>query len=160
MKNKVNNEKSSNVNENTTIVKRKLYAKTKSNAGARSKFEQFNAEIIERTRAGASVKDRIGGLIVPNTYWEWMKAGEEDLTQGIDTQYSDFSAKIKEAENEYRRSLIECIKTHAPDDWRAASWLLERSDPDTYNLKTKMDVKQEIEVSQKAILELPDNGER
>lgn len=141
-------------------VKRKLYAKTNSNAGARSKFDEVNEEIIKRTKEGLSKKDRIAGLIHDTTYQEWTNAGEKDLRNGIESQFSIFSFKLRMAEKDYRQSLIDCIKSHAPNDWKAAHWLLERSDPETYKLRDKMDVKQEIEVSQKAILEIPDNGRR
>lgn len=142
------------------IVKRKLYAKTNSTKGAKSKFDLVNLEIIERTRGGASKKDRIGGLIALITYTEWLQAGELDLSQGIHSQYSLFSINIKEAENKYRQKLRNLIEQHAQNDHKAATWLLERSDPETYKLRDKMDVKQEIEISQKAILEIPDNGRR
>lgn len=144
------------------IIKRRLYVKpeSKNKGGAPCKFDQFNEEIITRTRAGSSKKDRIGGLIHDNTYIQWTKAGEEDLRAGILSQYSEFLLKIRQAENEFRDQLRALIKEHAPNDWKAAAWLLERSDPESYKLRDKMDVKQEIEVSQKAILELPDNGDR
>lgn len=144
------------------IIKRRLYAGNgaRNMAGARSKFDEFNEEIISRTRAGSSRKDRIGGLIHDSTYTEWMNAGDEDLRNGLNTQYSLFSLRIRAAENEFRDSLRASIKTAAAEDWKAATWLLERSDPDSYKLKDKVDLKQEVEISQKAILEIPDNGRR
>lgn len=142
------------------IIKRRLYTKNDTNLGAPSKFDLVNEEIIDRTRCGASKKDRIGGLIHDVTYNEWLSAGDEDLKNEINSQFSKFSLNIRAAENEYRVKLRKLIEQHAENDHRAATWLLERSDPDTYKLRDKMDVKQEIEVSQKAILEIPDNGRR
>lgn len=152
--------KSSDHDKKPQVVKRRLYTDSDRKEGARSKFDDVNEEIIERTREGLSKKDRVAGLIHEATYHEWLNAGDEDLLKGINSQYSEFSQKVKQAEKEYRKSLIDCIKKQAIDDWRAANWLLERSDPDTYKLRDKMDVKQEIEVSQKAILEIPNNKNR
>lgn len=152
--------KKQKVEVKSEILKRKPYAKTESNAGARSKLDQFQDEIIKRTREGSSKKDRVAGLICDKTYNEWINTGDTDISEGIQSQYSQFCFKIRESENEFRETLRVSIKTHAADDWKAAAWLLERSDPDSYKLKDKMEVQQQIEVSQKAILEIPDNGRR
>lgn len=122
------------------IIKTKPYAKTESNAGARSKLELHQEEIINRTKAGSSKKDRVAGLICDKTYNEWINSGDSDLEQEIISQYSQFCMKIREAENEFRETLRVSIKTHAADDWKAAAWLLERSDPESYKLKDKVDM--------------------
>lgn len=144
------------------IIKRRLYVKegAKNKGGAKSKFDDFHEEIISRSRLGSTKKDRVAGLIHDTTYDEWINAGNEDLRNGLTTQYSEFSLRIRAAENEFRESLRASIKMAAAEDWKAATWLLERSDPDSYKLKDKVDVKQEVEISQKAILEIPDNGRR
>lgn len=154
------NVKKKKVEDKSKVVKRKLYAKTDSKKGAKSKFDEFNEEIIARARSGCSIKDRIGGLIVQSTYCEWINAGDEDLRNEVESQYSNFSKKIKEAENEFRETLRSVIKQHAANDWKAGAWLLERSDPESYKLKDKVEMNSTVEVSQKAILEIPDNGRR
>lgn len=146
--------------DNNKVIKRRLYTKSDRKDGARSKFDDVNEEIIKRTKDGLSKKDRVAGLICDKTYNEWYNAGEEDLNNGIISQYSQFSLNVRNAEKDFRVGLINCIKAQAASDWKAANWLLERSDPDTYKLRDKMDVQQQIEVSQKAILEIPDNGDR
>ncbi len=140
--------------------KKKPYAKTNSNAGAKSKLDSVKEEIIKRTLDGCSIKDRCGGIICQATYFEWLSIGNKDSEANLKTEYSEFSELVKESEKTYRDSLRKAIECHALKDWKAMSWLLERSDPETYHLKQKVDVKQEIEVSQKAILEIPDNGRR
>lgn len=147
------------INKNR-IVKKRLYKKTNSRAGAKSKFQKINKEIIERTRQGASIKDRYYGLIHSSTFYEWYNTGLVDLQNNLLTEYSEFSRLLNKAEQEYRDTLRKLIESHTINDWKAASWLLERSDPENYSLKQKMEVKQEIEISQKALLELPDNGDR
>jgi|GEM_PF-5395785 len=143
-----------------TIVNRRLYAKTNKNSGARSKFDKYAVEIIRRAKDGASNKDRIAGMIAECTYWEWFNEGIKDIESNIDTQYSEFSRNVLKADYEYREKLRIYIKNYAATDYKAAVWLLERSDPDTYKLRDKLEVKQEVEISQKAILEIPDNGRR
>lgn len=142
------------------IVKRRLYTDSDRKDGARSKFDDVNQEIIDRTRRGLSKKDRVGGLITETTYKTWYNEGEKDLNEGVNSQFSAFFVKIREAEKEFRDGLLECIKKHAPDDWKAAVWLMERSDPESYKLKDKVEMNSTVEVSQKAILEIPDNGRR
>lgn len=149
--------------ENKKLIRKKKdkpYAKTDSTAGAKSKFDSVKDEVLKRILEGSSVKDRCGGLISAETYYQWISIGNKDKLEGLVTIYSEFSDNIKECEREYRQTLINSIKSHAPKDWKAMSWLLERSDPETYKLKDKVEMKQELEVSQKAILEIPDNGRR
>lgn len=122
------------------IIKRRLYTDSDRKDGAKSKIDSLSADIIERTRKGLSKKDRIAGLIHHSTYKEWLDAGEQDIIAGNHTQFSEFSKKIAEAEREFRDGLLECVKKHAPDDWRAATWLLERSDSENYKLKDKVDL--------------------
>lgn len=156
--------KSSKINANSEdkdkVVKRRLYTDSDRKDGAKSKIDGLSPEIIERTRRGLSKKDRIAGLIHHSTYIEWFEAGQQDLIAGINTQFSEFSKKIAQAEKEFRDGLLEHVKNQAPNDWKAATWLLERSDPDSYKLKDKVDVQQQLEIKQKAILEIPDNGRR
>lgn len=133
-------EKKSQDDSSLNHSERRLYAKKNSNRGAKSKFDLWNEEIIIRTLNGCSLKDRLGGLIVESTYWEWFKAGESDLVNGIESKYSVFSSRVKESEKIFRDSLRNSIKRHSENDWKAASWLLERSDPESYKLKDKVDV--------------------
>lgn len=128
--------------------------------GAKCRLSQYKDEIILRFSQGCSIKDSIAGMIGYNAYYDWYNAGKEDQDNGIDSEFAQFSQDVDRTLKEYRNSLLNCVRKQAPEDWRAATWLLERSDPETFNLKTKMEVKQEVEVSQKAILEIPENGRR
>lgn len=149
--------------ENKKLIRKKKdkpYAKTDSNAGAKSKLDGVKKEVLKRILEGCSIKDRCGGIITQATYFEWLSIGNKDIEEGLVTIYSEFSDQVKECEKEYRQTLINAIKCHAPKDWKAMSWLLERSDPETYKLKDKVEMKQELEVSQKAVLEIPNNKRR
>lgn len=109
---------------------------------------------------GCTMKDAIAGIMSKPTYLDYYHRGEEDVSNGIDSDFSYFFNEINKANRKYRDSLRSMIKKAAPDDWRAANWLLERSDPDTYNLKQKVEATQTVEVSQKAMIELPQNERR
>lgn len=150
----------SDVKNSKKIVTKRLYAKGSNPSGAKCKIHSVSEEIIERTGMGCTIKDRIAGLINRSTYLDWIAAGDLDLLNNIDNEFSQFSCGIRVAEKRFRDHLRESIKCHGLNDWKASAWLLERSDPESYKLKDKVDVKQEVEVTQKAFLQVPDNGRR
>jgi len=59
------------------------------------------------------------------TFYEWLKIGKEHNSQGIESDYSIFSKKVKEAELarvvEHSDSIAK-----SPERWQAHAWLLER----------------------------------
>lgn len=134
--------------------------KREKKVGARPKIGLYSPEIIKRRMAGLTIKDSIAGLINESTYFAWYNVGLEDLNNDIESEYSEFCKLIDNAVKKFKETLVNSIKKHSKDDWRAASWLLERAEPDHYHLKQKVDMVQQIEVTQKALLELPDNGRR
>lgn len=142
------------------VTKTKPYAKTNKNSGRKSLLDRYADIIISRTLAGSSVKDRIAGMINLTTYHDWLKIGRQDVLQDVDTQYSEFSRAIEQAESDFRDVLRATIIRQSKEDAKAAMWMLERSDPESYKLRDKVDVEQKVQVSQKAFLEIPDNGRR
>jgi hypothetical protein len=104
------------------------------------KINECKEEIIESLRKGAPIKDAIAGFIHKCTYIDWLTKGKEDLDNNIKSDYSDFSIRTEEAQKEYRDQLRATIEMHSAKDWKAASWLLERSDPENYVAKQKVDV--------------------
>lgn len=118
-------------------VKKKAEFKGK---GQPPKILKFKDEIIKHIRSGLPTKHAIAGMIDISTYNEWYSQGLRELSDGIESHYSDFSAKVDQAKREYVDKLKSIIEDHAPADWKAASWLLERRDKESYNLTQKVDV--------------------
>jgi hypothetical protein len=48
------------------------------------------------------------------------------------SKYPSFAAAVFRARGIAKTSLVAVIRKAAPDDWRAAAWILERSWPDEY----------------------------
>lgn len=46
-----------------------------------------------------------------------------------ETVYAEFCLKVRAVQADMTGELVEMIATAAPDDWKAAAWLLERQDP-------------------------------
>lgn len=123
-------------------------------------IKTLGSQVAESFRYGSTIAGAIAGLIHRNTYLDWYGKGEEDFSNNIESPFSEFFNKVNTCKQEYITKLRENIEKAAPEDWRAASWLLERKEPDVYNLKQKVEATQKIEHTQKALLEIPDNGRR
>lgn len=107
---------------------------------------KFNKEIcdkiIKQRSDGATIKE-CAELVGVNrrTIHEWIKKGESEYT----AEYYDFYLRMLEA-----RSLF--IKKHKKiisesDDWRAHKYLLEVTDPDTYVLEKRVQLKADENVN-------------
>lgn len=64
--------------------------------------------------------------ITQPSYNNWMRQGEQDLNDGLDTLFSTFFLTIKKAQSEYVREAIQDIKSGRPG-WQGAAWCLERT---------------------------------
>lgn len=133
----------------------------KSNAGRKLLIKEKSPAILESLRLGNTNRGAAYSAgITEETFYSWLRQGQRDLESGIKTEYSEFFQAVNECIESAKSYALSCWRKHMPDDWRAAMAFLERRDRDNYALKQVMDVKQEVEVSQKAILQLPDNGRR
>ncbi len=72
--------------------------------------------------------------ISETTFYEW-QAGR--FPRGADTQLkAEFSEALTRARGESALRLMGIINKAAPDDWRAASWILERRFPKDFGKQT------------------------
>ena len=96
------------------------------------------AKIIQAIKLG-STKTLAASYagISRRTFYNWMEKGEEQKT-GI---YRDFLDALDQAEGErVARWLAIINKAAQNDNWTSAAWLLERTRPDDYSLKNRVDV--------------------
>ena len=95
------------------------------------------AKIIEAIKLG-STKTLAASYagISRRTFYNWMEKGEEQKT-GI---YRDFLDALDQAEGERVARWLAIINKAAPKSWPAAAWLLERTRPDDYSLKSRVDL--------------------
>ena len=66
-----------------------------------------------------------GNGICEDTLYEWLKIGRQDMKEGIDSEYANFSEAIKRAEMTKVRQHSDII-AERPERWQADAWLLER----------------------------------
>ncbi len=68
--------------------------------------------------------------VASSTYHDWMERGAaEDATE----QFRDFRLRMDGAKQEGIARNVTIVATAAQRDWRAAAWLLERQDPDSFS---------------------------
>lgn len=108
-------------------------------AGRRTKYtEETVAKIEQAISIGATYKlaAQYAG-INEATLHEWRNKKPE------------FSERLSRAEGKAAIQSLATIRAAAPQDWRAASWLLERRYPDEYGKRERIDIKltvqQEVE---------------
>jgi hypothetical protein len=71
------------------------------------------------------------------TFHRWMAAALEENAKPC---YVEFRERITQARGIAKASMIKHVVSKAPDDWRAATWLLERTAHDEYGDKSKINV--------------------
>jgi len=117
--------------------------------------------IVKHLKQGCSQRDAsILAGISAKTYHDWYSIGLVNKEDEIETEYSLFCDLVDKAKAECRQGLVTNWLNHTNKDWRAAMAYLERTDPEHYALKQKIETTQKVEVDQKKILEIPDNGRR
>jgi len=73
----------------------------------------------------------------------WLAQAEEDRESGLsetESRFIQLHAAIKKAEARCIQRNLDTIETHAPTNWQAAAWLLERKYPDLFGQRTRQDV--------------------
>ena len=86
----------------------------------------------EAVRYGSKIKHacQFAGIQL-STYYTWRRrahAGEEP--------YATFIRGVSQAQGEFVARNLEAIHAHTAIDWKAAAWLLERSYPEEYAMRT------------------------
>ena len=92
--------------------------------------------IADDVREGLTFKhacERSG--IHPSTANDWIRWGTERPDRA---PYGEFAAAVTRARTDLFESLVKTVKTAAKKDWRAASWILERRDPDAWSRRTEI----------------------
>lgn len=66
------------------------------------------------------------------TLYRWLEVGSSDLADGRDTQEASFAEAVGRARARGRVAMCQVIDDAAKRDWRAAAWMLERTDPELF----------------------------
>lgn len=103
--------------------------------------EEVREAVLKFLREGNSKRDAcLGGGMSITTLCEWQVKAAEFKEQGISNEYTEFSQQIEQAQAEARRYALSCWQKHLPNDWRASVTYLERTDPENWAPKQKLDI--------------------
>lgn len=94
---------------------------------------EVHAAIVQALGAGSYAEDaaRAAG-VSPATYFRWMSEGEADLAREEESPCREFYEAASRAKANARLAAIAHVRSHMKDDWRAAAWYLERTQPDKF----------------------------
>lgn len=122
--------------------------------------EEKRKIILECLRKGNTKKDScLAAGVTQTTFAEWILKATEYREQGVDNEYTDFSLQVDQAMADARRFVQECWQKHIPNDWRAGMAYLERTDPENWVVKQKMDVTSNGQTVGAMIIPMKDNDE-
>jgi len=113
---------------------------TNTKVGARDKREdpQVIEALTKALKAGCTKKDACSlASISEQTFYRWMREGESAEESTTPWQFCE---SIKKAIAEARARNVTIIQKHAVNNWTAAAWWLERSDPESWGKRDKVEM--------------------
>lgn len=84
-----------------------------------------------RTGAHAETACRVAGIGY-STFAEWMQRGKGIHKRGGGKEYTEFAEAVTQAIAEAEMALTARVRNATAEDWRAASWMLERRHPERW----------------------------
>lgn len=131
-------------------------------AGRPSILEESAPIIFEYIKKGNTYQCACGIAGVSTaTFALWMRQGREAAEKGdTESRYFKFLQGVIKAEMDAEAEVVKYWHDCIPGNWQAARDFLARRNPDSWGNKERVEMKQEVEVTQKAILEIPDNERR
>ena len=108
-------------------------------AGRKTKLtRKLIAEAVEGIEKGHYAKTVCQALgISENTYYTWLKKGEEQIENDERGVFREFYESVKKAQAEGEQELLQIIRDTAARNWTAAAWMLERMHPEKYGKREK-----------------------
>lgn len=130
----------SELGRNRTRTQR-MDAKVKNPGGRPSVFDDAAPKLIAAIRDGNTYACASGcARISYGTFNCWMKEGEQDIEQGVETKFSKFFHDVKEAEKACELEVLGYWKKEMPGNWKACQEYLARRHYSEWGSKDKVDV--------------------
>ena len=83
--------------------------------------------VAKLVSAGLSIVVACQALGIKKHLWEdWNKLGKRDVAAGVDSIFARWWDAMCEAKAASEANLVRMVQAGAPEDWKAAAWLLER----------------------------------
>lgn len=113
-----------------------------SKPGARSKLTpEVQERICATLRAAGTLEDAaLTCNVSVSSVMAWMARGR---TEG-NGRYLEFLEAVKKARAQRRLALEATIRKRSTEEWQAAAWLLERTEPKRYALRVRVQVEEEL----------------
>lgn len=77
--------------------------------------------------------------ISKGAFYQWLKKGRRDRRAGVKSVYSEFADKIEKAGALAEGRFVSIIAKAAEEQWTAAAWWLERTKPQRWGKKDKLE---------------------
>lgn len=122
---------------------------------------ELQERYLSYVRTGVSNKvAALAAGISPTTVMEWIARGEgRHPARDGDEVFAGFAEAVARVRSEREAYLAGLIAAAAPEDWKAAAWLLERGMPDTYGRSNRVELSgpqgTPIEVARADVVEQP-----
>ena len=101
-------------------------------------------KIVDLIKVGNYAKTAcLASGITEDTYYRWLKTGQEDIKNDKETIFSEFSESIMRARAEAEARNVMTIQKASQTDWKAASWWLERTNNQEWGRRQDITVKTE-----------------
>jgi Homeodomain-like domain len=102
-------------------------------AGRRDSLAQgVEQQLLAALRTGATIGEAAAAAgISRSTVHRWVARGE-----GQDGRFQNFAEAVAQARAEAKVGAIAAVRRAMPEDWRAAAFYLERTDPEQWGRRT------------------------
>lgn len=101
--------------------------------------EETVDDIVRMLERGAYLTHAAAAVGVDRrTLYRWLEQGGKDLAEGRNTEEATFHSRVAQARAKGRVAMCQVIDDAAKRDWRAAAWMLERTDPELFGEKIEM----------------------
>lgn len=116
---------------------------------AKSKLtEELCDKICKDIQQGGTLKyAAMHNGITEQTFYNWMKRGQESKTQT--GKFFEFFESVKRAQEDGKTRLISKIEMHGERNWQALAWLLERMYPDEFGRTQRVDMRADVKSENK-----------
>jgi Homeodomain-like domain-containing protein len=101
--------------------------------------EETVADIVRMLERGAYLTHAAAAVGVDRrTLYRWLEQGGADVSAGKRSEEADFFHRVGQARARGRVAMCQVIDDAAKRDWRAAAWMLERTDPELFGEKIEV----------------------
>jgi hypothetical protein len=93
--------------------------------------EATTVRLVQLIGAGNYLTTALASVSLPTaTFYRWLDRGNPDGVDPENEMYRDFRVRVEKARHDGEAHNVTFIASAARRDWRAAAWMLERTNPE------------------------------